>query len=73
MVGCRHSRSGRRQAYHVLSFVLIRTDETSGSILSPILAGLQTFLRFPERAMQHREAAIKFGVLKTEEAKKVKK
>ena len=36
------------------------------SLLSPILAGLQTFLRFPERAMQHREAAIKFGVLKKE-------
>lgn len=36
------------------------------SILSPILAGLQTFLRFPERAMQHREAAIKFGGLKNE-------
>ncbi len=36
------------------------------SILLPILAGLQTFLRFPERAMQHKEAAIKFGLLKNE-------
>lgn len=36
------------------------------SILPPILAGLQTFLRFPERAMQHKEAAVKFGLLKNE-------
>ncbi len=34
------------------------------SVLAPILASLQTFLRFPERAEQHRNAAVKFGSLK---------
>ena len=36
------------------------------SVMAPVLAALQTFLRFPERAEQHRNAAVKFGVLKTE-------
>lgn len=36
------------------------------SILAPVLAALQTFLRFPERAVQHRGAAVKFGLLKKE-------
>lgn len=34
------------------------------SVLAPVLAALQTFLRFPERAEQHRNAAVKFGILK---------
>ncbi len=34
------------------------------SISAPILAALQTFLRFPERAEQHRTAAVRFGKLK---------
>lgn len=42
------------------------------SILPPILARLQTFLRFPERAMQHKEAAVKFGLLKNEIDKTLK-
>ncbi len=34
------------------------------TVIAPILAGLQTFLRFPERANQHRQAAVKYGLLK---------
>ncbi len=36
------------------------------TIVAPILAALQSFLRFPERANQHRQAAIGFGKLKKE-------
>lgn len=36
------------------------------TLLAPVLAALQTFLRFPERAQQHRNAAVKFGILKRE-------
>ncbi|GAB6907678.1 hypothetical protein DESC_10033 [Desulfosarcina cetonica] len=36
------------------------------SVLAPVLAALQTFLRFPERAEQHHNAAVKFGLLKKE-------
>ncbi len=36
------------------------------TIAAPILAALQSFLRFPERANQHRQAAIGFGKLKKE-------
>lgn len=36
------------------------------TISAPIIAALQTFLRFPERAEQHKKAAIKFGQLKRE-------
>ena len=41
------------------------------SLLAPILAALQTFLRFPERAEQHKNAAVKFGILKKEVEKKI--
>lgn len=41
------------------------------SVLAPVLAALQTFLRFPERAEQHRNAAVKFGVLKKEVEKQI--
>lgn len=34
------------------------------TMLAPVLAALQTFLRFPERAEQHRKAAVTFGLLK---------
>ncbi|MCG8564057.1 MAG: SLATT domain-containing protein, partial [Desulfobacterales bacterium] len=36
------------------------------AMLAPVLAALQTFLRFPERAEQHRKAAVNFGLLKKE-------
>ena len=36
------------------------------TIVAPILAALQSFLRFPERASQHRQAAIEFGKLEKE-------
>jgi len=36
----------------------------SCSLLAPILAALQTFLRFPERAEQHKNAANAFGELR---------
>ena len=36
------------------------------TIIAPILAALQSFLRFPERANQHRQAAIEFGKLEKE-------
>ena len=35
------------------------------SITAPIIAALQTFLKFPERAEQHRKAALQFGNLKS--------
>ena len=35
-------------------------------IVTPVLAALQTFLRFPERAEKHRSAAVRFGGLKGE-------
>lgn len=41
------------------------------SVLAPVLAALQTFLRFPERAEQHRNAAVKFGILKKELEKQI--
>lgn len=37
---------------------------SSLTILAPILAGLQTFLRFPERAAHHKAAAVSYGLLK---------
>ena len=35
-------------------------------LVTPVLAALQTFLRFPERAEKHRSAAVRFGDLKGE-------
>ncbi|WDE02216.1 SLATT domain-containing protein [Thalassomonas actiniarum] len=34
------------------------------SVAAPVLAALQTFLRFPERAEKHKIAGVKFGLLK---------
>lgn len=41
------------------------------TIVAPILAALQSFLRFPERASQHRQAAIEFGKLQKEIEKNI--
>ena len=35
-------------------------------VLAAIMASIQTFLRFPEKAEMHRATAVKFGLLKKE-------
>ncbi len=36
------------------------------TIAAPIFASLQSFLKFPERANQHKQAAVEFGKLRKE-------
>jgi hypothetical protein len=60
-------RIKRAQVAHIS----VRVATGIASVLAAILAGLQTFLRYSERAERHRVGAGKYGVLRREMEQKL--
>ncbi len=49
----------------------IRVAAGIASVLAAVLAGIQTFLRYSERAEKHRASAVKYGILRREMEQKL--